>query len=304
MTHVTHVIHQHPLAFLAGLEGIALMRAFAGEHDADFVQARLDRLRALLDGTDPASALLGRPADLEPLTVSEAYDGWAASYDGPNTAFDYEEQVVLPILDRLPPGVAVDAATGTGRVAARLVQRGHRVLGLDLTRAMLGLARTKLPTAGFAQADLCRIPVRSESVDLVTCSLALSHQPELGPALGEFARVLRPGGHLVVADTRGEFAGSPLYPLVKQTVEGRWGYLPNFRHRVSDYLGAALPWFEVRECREIAREPWSLEDFETPSAAQAGTPPDFWSLMDHDPAAAIAAYAGARALIVWHFQKR
>jgi len=43
------VIYQHPLAYLLGLEGIALLRAWAGDFDKDFAEARLAELRALLD---------------------------------------------------------------------------------------------------------------------------------------------------------------------------------------------------------------------------------------------------------------
>src|SRR5439155_724366 len=43
------VIHQHPLGFLLGLEGVALLRAFAGEDDVAFMRARLEEVRALLE---------------------------------------------------------------------------------------------------------------------------------------------------------------------------------------------------------------------------------------------------------------
>jgi hypothetical protein len=48
------VIYQHPLAYLLGLEGIALLRGWAGDFDKDFVDARLAEVRALLD--DPRLA--------------------------------------------------------------------------------------------------------------------------------------------------------------------------------------------------------------------------------------------------------
>ncbi|MEK6274498.1 MAG: hypothetical protein AABM30_04085 [Actinomycetota bacterium] len=46
------VIYQHPLAYLLGLEGIALLHAFAGDHDRDFTTARFDEIRALLDAVE------------------------------------------------------------------------------------------------------------------------------------------------------------------------------------------------------------------------------------------------------------
>jgi hypothetical protein len=55
---VARTIHQHPLAYLLGLEGVALMRAFAGEYDRAFTEARIEEIRGLLDvgaSSDPGS---------------------------------------------------------------------------------------------------------------------------------------------------------------------------------------------------------------------------------------------------------
>jgi SAM-dependent methyltransferase len=296
------VIHQHPLAYLAGLEGVALLRAYAGEHDAAFVERRLARLRELL--ADPSSELTGEPADLEPLSPAEAYDGWAPSYDEPNSLIEDEEPVLLRILDSIPPGFAVDAATGTGRVAEHLVARGHRVLGLDVSPGMLAAAGARVPGAAFGYADLRRLPLPDGVADLVTCSLALSHLPTLDGALGELARVLRPGGDLVVTDSRGMFPGSRCYPLVMRAGDGRWGYLPNHHHRTVDYLTAALPWCEVVTVHEVPREAWAPEDFDEPVPPDPSRPPDFWALMDLDPEAACATYADTAGLVVWHLRRR
>ena len=74
----TRTLHQHPLAYLLGLEGVALMRAFAGEHDRAFTEARIAEIRHLLEIADE----LGPGTDVPPLPVVDGYDGWAASYDG------------------------------------------------------------------------------------------------------------------------------------------------------------------------------------------------------------------------------
>ncbi|MGX9883437.1 class I SAM-dependent methyltransferase [Streptomyces sp. NPDC002276] len=57
---------------------------------------------------------------------------------------------------------------------------------------MLARARERLPDVDFHEADLHRLPLPDDAVDTVVCALALTHVPELAPALGEFARVLRP----------------------------------------------------------------------------------------------------------------
>ena len=156
-------------------------------------------------------------------------------------------------LDALPVGDAVDAACGTGRVTAHLAGLGHRVRGVDASPGMLAKARAKLPDVTFTEGSVQALPLPDDSSDLVTCCLSLAHVGELAPAFAEFARVLRPGGHLVMSDTRGHFVGSSRYPLVKWQADGSFGYLPTWHHLTSDYLKAALPLgFAVRRCRGAA----------------------------------------------------
>jgi SAM-dependent methyltransferase len=293
------VIFQHPLAYLAALEGLALVRAFAGEHDEAFTRARLGELRDLLD----APERFGTGTDVRPLTAGEAYDGWAPSYDGPNTLFEMEEPALLPILDALPPGRAVDAACGTGRIAARLHAREHTVQGYDVSAGMLAVARGKLPDVTFGVADVRDLPVADDSADLLTVTLALSHIEDLGPVFAEAARVLTRGGHLVVSDSRGHLVGSRLQPLPQETSDGRVGYLPNWRHGTGEYVRVALAHgFVVRACEEPVRPPMDAGDWDPPEPHEPGEPPSVWALMGAVPAAAHAAYLDAPAVIVWDFE--
>lgn len=64
------MIYQHPLAYLLCLEGVALLRAFNGEYDRDFTEARLAEIRALLDSADQ----LGDGVATRPVTTAEGYD--------------------------------------------------------------------------------------------------------------------------------------------------------------------------------------------------------------------------------------
>jgi hypothetical protein len=137
------VIYQHPLAYLLGLEGAALLRGWAGDHDREFVRARLAEVRRLLhnealaehDGVD-----VGRGDTLA------GYRAWSATYDdGRNSLFDADEPLVHEILAALPTGTAVDAACGTGRYAEHLAARGHRVIGVDSSAEMLDRARARVP---------------------------------------------------------------------------------------------------------------------------------------------------------------
>jgi len=242
------VIYQHPLAYLLGVEGQALLRGWAGDYDEDFVKARLSEVRRLLD--DPV--LANHPGvNVQRGRVNDGYEQWAASYDEPrNGLFDFDEPTVHAILDDLPAGAALDAACGTGRFASYLVAGGHQVIGVDSSPDMLDVARGRVPSAEFLVGELADLPLPDDSVDVVTCALALSHLPSLRPAMSEFARVLRPGGHLVISDVS---PGLILRGSVVQALgpAGEPGLAPTFRHSTGDYLLTALAvGFEVREYHE------------------------------------------------------
>jgi hypothetical protein len=86
------------LAYILGLEGIALLRAFAGEYDRDFTMARLAEVRALLDSAEE----LGDGAVVDPITTAEGYGSWSEFYDDPgNQLIDLEQPIVREILDGL-----------------------------------------------------------------------------------------------------------------------------------------------------------------------------------------------------------
>jgi hypothetical protein len=107
--------------------------------------------------------------------------------------------------------------------------------------------------------------------------------------LAEFARVLRPGGHLVVSDIH----VVSLYLGGVATVTdpaGRRRQLPATRHLASDYLAAALP---------AGLQPRSCAEPRWPPSDTAGGP----RARQRCGAAADAAYEAAPAAIIWHFQR-
>jgi ubiquinone/menaquinone biosynthesis C-methylase UbiE len=300
-----HVIYQHPLAYLLGLEGMALLRAFAGEHDREFVLARFDEVRSLLD-----SERWGEGIHATPMSMQEGYAQWAPFYDEPgNGLLEMEQPVVWEILDSIPVGVALDAACGTGRHAARLVELGHTVIGVDATPEMLEVARRKVPAAQFREGDLHELPLADDSVDLVLCAIAVSHVPDLTPVFAEFVRVLRTDGHLVLSDSRSHFGAS--FPLVREREDGSFGYMPVWSRLASDYLVAALPLgLQVRRCDELRRphaivgdDGADLDDGSPSPEFDPGGMPIIWSLHPLAVDATNAAWDGRPAAIIWHFQR-
>jgi ubiquinone/menaquinone biosynthesis C-methylase UbiE len=300
------LIYQHPLAYLLGLEGIALLRAFSGVYDRDFTFARLREIRALLDSVEE----LGEGVEVRPITTREGYDRWAPFYDEPgNQLLDMEQPIVREILDSLPVGIALDAACGTGRHTAYLASLGHEVIGVDTSPEMLARAREKVPEGDFHEADLHDVPLADDSVDLVVCAIALAHVPDLERALAEFVRVLRPNGHLVISDQRGVIGDIGL-PLVRTAPDRTIGYMPVYARLACDYLAAALPLgLQVRRCEEPRRpSPIVLDDGtdpydgERPPDHVRDKPPNTWSLHPWATAATNAAYRETPIAIIWHFQ--
>lgn len=115
--------------------------------------------------------------------------------------------VVLRGIPALLPrdAVVVDLGCGTGATAELLAPWVRRLLAVDASAEMLGAARTRLRGASaveFHQAPLESLPIPDATVDLALMVLVLHHLPTPVRALSEAARVLVPGGQLLVIDMR------------------------------------------------------------------------------------------------------
>jgi demethylmenaquinone methyltransferase/2-methoxy-6-polyprenyl-1,4-benzoquinol methylase len=107
-----------------------------------------------------------------------------------------------------PDARALDLATGTGDIAFAVGARAARVVGLDVTKRMIEIARDKSrgKSASLASAptflvgDMVSLPFATASFDLVTTGYGLRNVPDLTAAIDEMARVLRPGGQALSLD--------------------------------------------------------------------------------------------------------
>ena len=195
------------------------------------------------------------------------------------------------MLAEVPPGVALDAACGTGRHAAHLAELGHDVIGVDATEAMLEVARGKLPDVDLRRGRLEALPVDDASIDVLTCALALTHVPDLAPVMREFARVLRPGGIAVLSDIH------PFNTIVGGSIAGFSGgdvtkgipYVVNLTHKFSDYLAAfESAGLSVVECVEPPMGEPQIERL-----------PSFGVF----PEASRQAFADIPYLLIWRLQR-
>jgi len=132
-------------------------------------------------------------------------------------------------IDALRPGeVVVDLGSGAGFdafLAARQVGPEGRVIGVDMTDAMLEKARDSARRVGYANVEFRKgfieqLPLEDESVDVILSNCVINLSPEKAKVYGEAYRVLRSGGRLMVSDIVLE---RPLPPRILQSVDAYLG---------------------------------------------------------------------------------
>lgn len=144
------------------------------------------------------NAMSARPA----LRIGPArYAAWRATTLGGVTEA-LEQQLILGLAGELPGRKVLDAGSGDGTLVSALAGRGAQVTGVDADPAMLPVARARAGASGasFLQGRVERLPLPDASFDVVVAVTVLCFVPDPAGALRELARVLRPGGRLVVGE--------------------------------------------------------------------------------------------------------
>lgn len=113
----------------------------------------------------------------------------------------YERPATLSLLPDVKGKRVLDGGCGPGLYAEALLERGAEVVAADVTPAMVEIARKRVGgnRAEFHVADFAKPLTFAEdaSFDVVVCPLMLDYIEDWDPVFLEFARVLRPGGHLI-----------------------------------------------------------------------------------------------------------
>jgi SAM-dependent methyltransferase len=240
--------------YLLGIEGLAIMR-HAQRREFDRLESRRSEIGGILDrfGEPP----LSDQRDLPRADLQEGYTIWSATFDTEerleNPIRALEGPLMRKIMDGLSgDGPVLDVGCGTGRHTEYLVKGGHRVVGVDPNEAMLELARRKLPDVEFLIGDLENLPVADASFTAVVCGLTFSHLAELGPAMAELARVLKPGGQAAITIPHPLFVNSVLgWRAPVFDAEGHGWEMPEYEHLPSEYVNAfGRAGFVVRGCFE------------------------------------------------------
>ncbi len=110
------------------------------------------------------------------------------------------DPVMLPRALSLSPRHVLDLGCGEGRFSRLLRCHAIRCTGIDPTPALLSAARARDPDGTYLEADAEFLPFADKSFDLVVSYLTLIDIPDFAAAIAESARVLSPGGRLLIAN--------------------------------------------------------------------------------------------------------
>lgn len=113
------------------------------------------------------------------------------------------DEVMLGLCGDVSGLDVLDVGCGEGRFCRMLAARGAKTMGLDPTRALIAEARRRQPAGIFHEGVAEALPVAAASQDLVVSYVALVDIPDYRSAIREMARVLRPGGRIVMANLNG-----------------------------------------------------------------------------------------------------
>jgi phosphatidylethanolamine/phosphatidyl-N-methylethanolamine N-methyltransferase len=150
--------------------------------------------------------------DFDNEAVAKAYDRWAPVYDlvfGP--VFERGRMSAIAAAERVG-GRILEVGVGTG-ISLPDYARGNRIYGVDISEMMLRKARERVAelrldhVEGLAVMDAQKLEFPDESFDVVVAQYVVTTVPDPEATLDEFARVLKPGGEIVLVSRVGAEAG-------------------------------------------------------------------------------------------------
>ena len=197
---------------------------------------RTEGLFDLSEGLDAEAEQLfaGDAARLEVVRHDRAeaarryFEAHAATWESVRALHVEDEKIERAIADLLadrPLGALLDIGTGTGRMLELFAPSAESAIGIDRSSEMLRLARVKLEEAGISgaslrQGDMYALPLADRSADSIILHQVLHYAQQPGAAIAEAARVLAPGGQLLVID----FAQHDRAELKEQDAHLRLGF--------------------------------------------------------------------------------
>lgn len=126
------------------------------------------------------------------------------SLDDPRAYGSWKKRLELLLGSSAPKGLILDAGCGPGTSGIILAEMGGAVIGIDISSQAVVVAKERARRKGVnfspVLGDLESLPARSEIFDICFSSWVLHHFPNIRPALSELARVLKPGGRILIVE--------------------------------------------------------------------------------------------------------
>jgi phosphatidylethanolamine/phosphatidyl-N-methylethanolamine N-methyltransferase len=219
-------------------------------------------------------------ADIDKASVERAYARWAPIYDLVfGAVFDAGRRAAIVAAERIG-GRILEVGVGTGISLPGYAHSNH-IMGVDLSEPMLRKARARVAehslsnVEALAVMDAARLALPDQSFDVVVAQFVITAVPNPEATLDEFARVIKPGGEIVLVNHIGAESGPRRwFEICFAPLARRLGWRPEFR------FGRLAAWAERHgSVRVIERTPMPplghfslirferLPDGERPSAA-------------------------------------
>ncbi len=181
-------------------------------------------------------------ADIDNAKVERAYARWAPIYDLVfGAVFDRGRRAAIAAAERIG-GRILEVGVGTG-ISLPDYARANRLVGVDLSEPMLRKARARVAEYALSNVELLavmdaeRLALPDESFDVVVAQYVITAVPHPEATLDEFARLVRPGGEIVLVNHIGAESGPrALFEQWFAPLARRLGWRPEFRFRtLSDW---------------------------------------------------------------------
>ena len=180
---------------------------------------------------------------METASVKEIFDSDAGGYldayedSSQNRSFIFQERrrIVFELFRGIS-GVVLDVGCGPAVYTDGLVQAGCTIYGVDISPEMIALAkRRQFPGASFSVGNVESLPFPSKMFDGILCVGVLEYLDRLDTAVGEMARVTKPGGSVVVTVPNGACGLNRLDSTLRHAIRGihRWSQGRLFRSAIT-----------------------------------------------------------------------
>jgi phosphatidylethanolamine/phosphatidyl-N-methylethanolamine N-methyltransferase len=175
-------------------------------------------------------------------SIARAYARWAPVYDLVfGAVFDRGRRAAIAAAERIG-GRILEVGVGTG-ISLPLYARGNRLVGVDISSAMLRKAQERVVALGLANVetlavmDAARLGFPDGAFDVVVAQYVITAVPDPEATLDEFARVVRPGGEIVLINHIGAERGARrVFEQAFAPLARRLGWRPEFRFaRLTDW---------------------------------------------------------------------